>query len=59
MPFAATWTDLEIIMLSEMNRRQVTIIWHIAYMWSPKKMIQINLFTKIETDSQTYKTNYG
>ena len=23
MPFAATWTDLEMIMLSEMNRRQV------------------------------------
>ena len=47
MPFAATWKDLEIIILSEVSQRQMS--YGIAYMWNLKKkrkMIQINLYTK-------------
>ena len=35
MPFAATWMDLEIIILSEVNQRQVS--YAITYMWNLKK----------------------
>ena len=42
MPFAATWMNLEIIILSKSNReRQIS---YIAYMWNLKK--RSNLFTK-------------
>ena len=47
--FAATWMDLEIIILSEIRQ----ISYDIAYMGKLYlKMIQMNLFMK-ETDSQT------
>ena len=42
MPFVATWTDLEIIILSEVRQ----ILYDITYMWNLKKTIQVNLFTK-------------
>ena len=45
MPFAATWMDLEIIMLSEVSQTEKDK-YHINYMWNLKKMIQMNLFTK-------------
>ena len=51
MSFAATWMDLEIIMLSEVSQTKTNI--HMAYMWNNKK-IQTNLFTKQKQDSQTY-----
>ena len=44
MPFAATWMDLEIVILSEVSQRKTNIIYHL-YVKS-KKMIQMNLFTK-------------
>ena len=34
MSFAATWMDLEIIVLSEVSQRQV---YDITYMWNLKK----------------------
>ena len=43
MPFAATWMDPEISILSEVS--QPNIIWYHLYVES-KKVIQINLFTK-------------
>ena len=43
MPFAATQMDLEIIILSEVNQREIS---YIIYMWNLKKMIQMNLFAK-------------
>ena len=42
MPFAATWTKLEIIILSEV--RQMS--YDITYVWNLIKMIQKNLFKK-------------
>ena len=36
MPFAATWTDLEGIMLSKMSDRERQIHYVITYMWTLK-----------------------
>ena len=41
MPFAATWTDLEIIILSEVSQKKTNIIWYHLYVES-KKMMQMN-----------------
>ena len=37
MPFAATWVDLEIIILSEVSQRATNIIRHHLYVESKKK----------------------
>ena len=50
MPFAATWMDLEIIILSEVRRRQIS--HGITYMWNLKYDTS-ELIYKTETDSQT------
>ena len=42
IPFAATWMDLEIIILNQVRQRETNIIYHL-YVES-KKMIQRNLF---------------
>ena len=52
MPFAATWMDLEIIILNKISQRQ---IFYFLYVESKKK-IQMNLFTT-QIDPQTQKTN--
>ena len=44
MPSAATWMDLENVMLSEVNQTQKEFQWEIL----KKKMIQMNLFKKQE-----------
>ena len=47
VPFAATWMQLELLILSELKsdtERQIP--YNIAYMWNLEKMVQINLFTK-------------
>ena len=54
MPFAATWMDLEIIILSEVSHRQIS--YDITYMWNLKYDTN-ELIYKTETDSQTEKTN--
>ena len=47
MTFAATWVDLEIIILSEVKSdRERQLSYDITYMWDLKKMIQMNLFRK-------------
>ena len=37
MPFAATYVDLEIIILSEVSQTEKTISYDITYMWNLKK----------------------
>ena len=36
MPFAATWVDLEMIIVSELSDRERQIPYDITYMWTPK-----------------------
>ena len=51
MPFAATWMDLEIVILNEFRERQTS---YITYMWNPNKDTFTNeLVYKTDTDSQT------
>ena len=44
MSFAATWMDLQILILSEVRERQLS--YDITYMWNLKKKKQKNLFIK-------------
>ena len=37
MPFAATWMDLEIVILSEVSQTEKEISYDIAYMWNLEK----------------------
>ena len=53
MPFAASWIDLEIIILSEISQTKNNIIQHHLYVES-LKMMQMNT---TERDSQTKKTS--
>ena len=55
MPLAAKWLDLQNIVLSEVNQRQI----YITYMWNLKKMIQMNLFIKQEQPHRHRKQNYS
>ena len=45
MPFAATWMELEMIILSEVSQTKTNITQYHLYV-GRKKMIQINLFIK-------------
>ena len=57
MPFAATWMDLEMIILSEQVRgRQILPI---TYMWNLNKNDTKELIYEIGTNSQIAKSNVG
>ena len=45
MPFAATWMNLEIVILSEVSQRKTNIICYRLYVES-KKRVQMNISTK-------------
>ena len=55
MPFAATWTDLEIIMLSEVSQKEKGK-YHTTYMQNIKYDTN-ELIYETETDSQTQRTD--
>ena len=55
MAFAATWMDLEIIMVSEVSQTVRQTSYAITYMWNLKKGYN-ELIRRTETDSQTSKT---
>ena len=58
MPFAATWMDLEIVILSEVSQTERQISYDITYMWNLKKQKGTNELTyKTEAESQMQKTN--
>ena len=57
MPFAATWMDQEIIILSEVSQTEKDKC-HITYMWNLKNDTN-ELIYKTETDSQHRKQTYG
>ena len=46
MPFAVTWMDLEIIVLSEVSQTKKQVSYDIIYMCNLVKMIQKNLYIK-------------
>ena len=54
MPFAETWRDLEIIILSEVSQREKDKYCMISRICGVKLMVQMNLFIK---QKQTQKTN--
>ena len=59
MPFAATWMDQEMIILSEeiqIEKDKYHVIF-VLYVESRKKNDTNKLIYKTETDSQTLKTN--
>ena len=55
MPFAATWTDTEIIILSEVSQTKTNIMT--SLICGIKKNYINELIYKTKTDSQTSKTN--
>ena len=57
IPFAATWMDLEIVLLSEVSQRRRNTVWHPFYVES--KMILINLLTKQKETHRLREQNYG
>ena len=57
MPFAATWMDLAIIILSEVSQKKKRQIpYNITYMWNLKYDTNELIYEK-ETDAQTQKAN--
>ena len=52
VPLAATWMDLEIIILSEVSGRERQISYDMTYMWNLKNDMNESMY-KTETDSQT------
>ena len=55
MPFAATWTDPESVILSGVSQRRRNIIWRHLYVESTMKWYKWTY--KTETDSQTSRTS--
>lgn len=53
LSFAATWKDLEMVLLGEVKSERETQIYAITSMWSLKSMMHTKTIHKTESDSQT------
>ena len=56
MPFAATWMDTEIIILSEVRQRQIS--YFITYMWNVRDNNTNELYTKQKWTHRHRKQTY-
>ena len=59
MPFAATWRDPEIIILSEVSQTERDKYHMISLYVESKKRMQMNLFTKQRQTHKLRKQTYG
>ena len=57
MPFAATWMDLEIVILSKMSDREEEVSYNIPYIWNLKRNDTHEFIHNTEKDSQTQRMN--
>ena len=58
MPFAATWTQLEILILSEVSQKERQVPYDSTHIWNLKHGTNEPVY-KTETDSQTWRTDVG
>ena len=59
MPLAATWMDLEIIILSEVSQKEKDKYYMISLICGIYNMVQVNLFTKQKQTHRHRKQTYG
>ena len=59
MPFAATWMDLEIVILSELTHTEKEKSYDITYMWNLKKNDTNELITKQKQTHRLREQTYG
>ena len=59
MPFAAIWTDLEIIIISEVSQKEKDKYHMISLIYGIYNMIQVNLSTKQKQTHRHRKQTYG
>ena len=57
MPFAATWSDLAIVILSEVSQTQKDKYHDIPYMWNLNKKCTNELIYKTKVELWMQKTN--
>ena len=57
MPFATTWMDLEIIILSEVRQRKTNIA--ISLIRGTLKIIRMNVYTKQKQTHRHRRQTYG
>ena len=57
MPFAVTWRDLEMIILSKISQKEKFKYHLISHMWNLKKNDTNELIYKMEIESKMQKTN--
>ena len=58
MPFAATWMDLEVVILSEVSQTEKEK-YHMISLTCESKTIQMNLFTKQKQTHRFRERTYG
>ena len=57
LPFAATWMNLEGIMLSEISQRKTNIVWYHLYLESKKYNKLVNITDKKQTQRYREQTS--